>query len=388
MKINKSILATALGLSLVGASEAGTVYLTGSTAFRSQTYNALITPGSVFTAAPTLTTYDGSAPNKANYMAFSGTLVGGGATTVQCHWSGSEAGFIDTASNPQVPQTFAATLDGANHTGVPTSFVSHNVDLNLADNVQDYSGIFANNVNPPPVLATGKEVGVITFEYVRNPGNWTGSNITHSMIRQALGGFCRRSVFTGVAGQTDYVYVSGRDSGSGTRVNTFGENGFGIFNGPQQVKINSSGIMQDLDGFGTYEGDFGYSSGGTLAGTMGGNTVGKEDKANGAPGNTDGFSVVSYMSTSDAATAITAGATPLAYDGVPFTPANVKEGTYTFWNNEYLYQANSAGSEAQAVYARLIGPSGIEATLDGTTGIKLGDMHCTKSNPVADPVHP
>ena len=76
-----------------------------------------------------------------------------------------------------------------------------------------------------------------------------------------------------------------------------------------------------------------------------------------------------------------------SYDGISFSPAAVKEGTYTFWGNEYVYAANSAGAEALTVYNRLINPAGIQNTLDGVTGIKLTDMHCTKANPVADPVH-
>ena len=204
------------------------------------------------------------------------------------------------------------------------------------------------------------------------------------MIRQALGGFCVRSVFTGVAGQTDFVYVSGRDSGSGTRLNTFDENGFGAFTPPNQIKITSSGAMVDNDPpNGAYEGDFGYSSGGLLAATMGGNTTAQPDLANGGTG----FSVIGYASPSDTATAIANGATELSYDGVTFSPAAVKEGMYTFWGNEYVYAANSAGAEALTVYNRLINPAGVANTLDGVTGIKLGDMHCTKANPVADPVH-
>ena len=307
MKIYRSILLAVLGLGVAGAAQAGTVYLTGSTAFRSQTFDALSTAGAVFSAAPTITTWEGAAPAKANYMAFTGTVIGGGSTTVLCHWSGSEAGFGDTASVPQPTEQFAAVQDGANHTGSPTSFVSHTADLSMAGNIQDYSGVFANNLTPPPPYSTGQEVGVVTFEYVRNPGLWTGTNITHAMIRQALGGFCVRSVFTGVPGQGDFVYVSGRDSGSGTRVNTFDESGFGAFTPPNQIEINgTTGAMIDNNPpNGAYaKGDYGFSSGGTLAGTMGASTTASADLANGGTG----FSVVAYMSTSDAATALSKGA--------------------------------------------------------------------------------
>ena len=169
MKINRSILLAVLGLGAATAAQAGTVYLTGSTAFRSQTYDALSTAGAVFSATPTITTWEGAAPAKANYMAFTGNVIGGGATTVLCHWSGSEAGFVDTASVPQPTEQFAAVQDGANHTGSPTTFVSHTADLSMADCIQDYSGVFANNLTPPPPYTTGQEVGIITFKYFATP---------------------------------------------------------------------------------------------------------------------------------------------------------------------------------------------------------------------------
>jgi hypothetical protein len=47
MKVNKSILAAVLGMSVVGVSQAGTVYVTGSTAARGAVFSALTTPGRV-----------------------------------------------------------------------------------------------------------------------------------------------------------------------------------------------------------------------------------------------------------------------------------------------------------------------------------------------------
>jgi hypothetical protein len=236
------------------------------------------------------------------------------------------------------------------------------------------------------VLATGSEVGVITFTWVRNKGLWTGSNLTDAMIRQALKGFCKRAVFSGnPADSNDYVYVSGRDNQSGTRVNAFGTSGFGIFTIPNQFEMDSTGNMLDLDApNGTYAGDFGFSSGGTLATTMGADTTAKADNWNGGTG----FSVIAYLSRGDADKAITAGAVELTYNGVAQSAANVKEGTYTFWGNEYIYQANGVGAEAQSAYARLAnGTTGIVNYCDGVKAIKLTDMHCNRTGPTSDPSH-
>jgi hypothetical protein len=387
MKINKFAMAAALGLGIAGVCNAGTVYLTGSTSMRSVVYNTIIAPGAVFTAAPVTTVYQGgttgnNAGSGANYMAFSGTLVGGSGTTIiQCHWTGSEGGIGDVTSNTVVQNTFMdpSLMDGADHgTNSPALTVSDYVNLAMADSSQAFSR------TKTPKLTTGAEVAVITFKWVRNPGKWTGTNVTDSEIRQALGGFCPLAVFSGnAADTTSYVYVSGRDNQSGTRVNTFGDSGFGIFTTPVQIEMNSSGIMQLVNG--SYGGDFGFSSGGTLAGTLGANTTAATDSLNGGAG----YSVIGYLGYNDANKAIGLGAVELTYDGVPFSTAAVKEGTYTFWGNEYVYQANNvlAGSEPNKVYKSLAATTGINAYCDGLNSIKLTDMHSTRSGPNSDPSH-
>jgi hypothetical protein len=247
----------------------------------------------------------------------------------------------------------------------------------MADSSQAFSR------NKTPALTTGQTVAVITFTWVRNPGLWTGSNLTDSMIRQALGGFCKRAVFSGNAADiNDYVYVSGRDNLSGTRVNQFGECGFGIFTIPNQIEMDSSGNMLDLEPpNGTYAGDFGFSSGGTLAGTLGANTTAKPDLFNGG----SGYSVIACLSRGDANTAIANGAIELTVNGVAQSAAAVKEGTFNYWGNEYIYQKNGASAEAQAAYSRLV--VSIPNDVNGTTAIKLTDMHCTRTGPTTDPAH-
>ena len=141
MKMSKSILAAVLGLSMAGLCNAGTVYVTGSSAMRSIFYNACMHAGTVFSNAPTYTVYQGgstgnNAGNGGNYMAFSGALVGGGGgtTTIQCHWTGSEGGIADVATAAQ--NTFIASPDGTDHgTNVPST-TSQNVNLAMADKSQ------------------------------------------------------------------------------------------------------------------------------------------------------------------------------------------------------------------------------------------------------------
>jgi hypothetical protein len=399
MKLNKSILAAVLSLgavSLASAVTTNTVYMTGSTAFRSSVYSAIIAPGVVFTAAPQFTVFQGgstgsNAGNGGNYMAFVGTQQGTGTPLIlQCHWSGSEAGVLDVASNSVVTESFMdpSLIDGNDHgTNLPSSTVSHNVDLAMADAKQAYSR------TTKPTVSTNAFVGIVTFTWVRNPGWWTGSNVTDSQIRQSLSGYAPLAVFTGNAADTgSYVYVTGRDYSSGTRVNAFGDTGFGVLGSCYQIEMTSAGVMTAnvpyQGGPAVYYGDFGFSSGGTEAASLGAVTTNAVDQVYGGAG----FSVIGYLGRSDANTATNDGATELTYDGVPFSTNNIIEGTYPFWGNEYILAANAdAGSTVvQTIFLNLKNTStGINHFLDDSSGkgIKIGSMHTTRQGPVTDPVH-
>jgi hypothetical protein len=172
-------------------------------------------------------------------------------------------------------------------------------------------------------------------------------------------------------------------------VNTFGDTGYGIFATANQIEMDSSGNMQQVPPLsGNYLGDFGYSSGGTLAGTMGANTTAATDQITGATG----FSVVAYLSRGDANTATNHGAVELTYNGVAQNTANVLEGTHTLWGNEFILQHNGAGVTAQKVYKSLGPNGGIDSQIASPPGsqagaIRAGDMHSTRGGPNQDVLH-
>jgi hypothetical protein len=313
-------------------------------------------------------------------MGFVGNDLSGNPLTVKCHWSGSEAGVKDVALAQTGTFIADSALNGSeNGSAEPANTETATVDLGMADNAQGFSR------TKTPVVTTNAQVGVITFTWVRNPGLWSGTNVSSSAIKQALAGFAPRSVFDGNAADiNDYVYVSGRDFSSGTRVNAFGDSGFGILTPPNQVEINKTtgDLQSDIDFNGTpgvFFGDIGFSSGGTLAGTMGTSTVGKSD-AN-ALGGTGGYSVVAYLSRGDANTAITAGGVECTYNGVSFSRSGIIEGNFSFWGYEYILQRNGVGAQAQAAYTHL--KTGIPTAAGHTSAslIPLGDMDCQRSGP-------
>ncbi|MGP8236428.1 MAG: hypothetical protein ACLQVW_13580, partial [Limisphaerales bacterium] len=97
MKTIKTISALGLALGLAAAAEAQSIYLTGSTAFRSQVFSAL---GDMNLAIQQ------SEPNNATRMTFTGTIADtksgalhlthgsvGSTVTVYCSWNGSVEGM-------------------------------------------------------------------------------------------------------------------------------------------------------------------------------------------------------------------------------------------------------------------------------------------------------
>jgi hypothetical protein len=397
MYLNKAIIAAVLGLSVASVSEAANVYMSGSTAMRGVIYNAMTTPNIVFNSAGSVFTGYGGSGSGDTYMAFSGVLKGGSGTTViKCFWSGSEAGILDLVGGGS--ETFIAdgSLNGLDNAGSPsvgTTGESKPVNLAMADTKQTYSQ------NPTPTLTHGTEVGIVTFKWVRNPGVWTGGNVTDQQIRSALGGAAPIGLFTGANDDTSYVYVAGRDTSSGTRANALGESGYGINTSVAQIVL-SGGAMTDPDGGGTYETDSGQSSGGTLAKslnfiTTAGTGVDLTANGTGAGGTGNGFSVIAYLGYNDAKTALTAASNPateLTYDGVAFSTANVENGTYNFWGNEYLYEANNVNSTsnpaAQSTYTNLGSiTSGVDTIFDDLSAIPLSQMHASRPGPNGDPSH-
>ncbi len=385
---SKSILVrAALSLALVnlaGAATTNYVYMTGSTAARGQVYNTLIDPGAVFTAAPSVVGQSSSTLSKCTYMTFSGTLVGdasGAITTIKCQWSGSEAGIADLAGSGTEQFLDDSAVSGSSSTG---PYVSSPVDLAMADT----SVAFSLNPNAP---VTGAFVGVIPFKFILERGSLsTITNVTDAQLRVLLAGGSHASLLTGNPSDANYVYISGRDQFSGTRVNCYGIPRYGIGGSCNQVEIDSTGAMIDqTPPLGVYVGSFGYSSGGSLATQMG-YDLSQATSQDLNTGTMNHFSVIAYLGYGDANTAKNSPnfATELSYNGVFESTAAIQEGQYGLWGNEWLYHKNTVSSQAAAVYNLLSPPAtGINAHADNLALIDLRTMHCTRNGPTSDPAH-
>jgi hypothetical protein len=226
----------------------------------------------------------------------------------------------------------------------------------------------------------------------------------------ALNGGSPLALFTGNAADTNWVYVAGRDNQSGTYVNTMLDTQYGLALSPSQIEITSVGGVATITptnlitGFGKSVG--GQNSGGTLANTMtyvGSSTNFDPVLSKALHKARYGWYAIAYVGLFDAdvalgiqgPVALPGGvAVPLTYNGVPESAANIINGTYSFWGNEWIYESQSnLSSGGDTVYNALIGSvnggtgSGIPGNLDGDHQISLTSMLASKSNSGSDATH-
>ena len=416
MKVNQALTAALVALGFVSAAAAqNVVYLTGSTAFRGTVYNALHTPGTVFDASPAITEveFGGSSASGANYMLFFGN-INGSPTYVNCAWSGSEAG-IASASNVTIdndgtplagsPETWlkadgSITMNGYN-SAAPTSgqleASSHQADLTMADTSQAVS-LTPRVINTSTDLKDYGVVGVVTFTWAKNintspSAEWNSmTNVTIPQLNALFSqGYQPAAFFTGVATQTNnYVYLVGRNKGSGTRANELADSGYGTTRTVTQFSIGG-GVSTTSTGTLTlaYEGNNGYEGGGGVAGAL---------AINGSCGQTDpffsdkpGWFAIGMMGINDA---LSHGLTTnnwLTADGVFETDGAIEEGQYAFWGHEHVFGKHNISGFQDTVGGKLF--TGVQTAL-GTSGsnpaahsagIALQYMHCDKSSDVAYP---
>jgi hypothetical protein len=406
MKINSLMIAAMAMASATAANAVDHVYFTGSTAARAVVNQALITAtnGSaqgMWDTTPTVVGYGNTTLGKCTFLWISNS-INGNPVILKTHWSGSEAGISDvtgltvpTFADDTATEVAAATQgsqQGFSSPSAPgTTETPAAVDLAMADNAISFS------LNPGS-SAVSAPVGVVPFEFVRNFNSLVGashiSNITDAQFKRlitASPGGEKIALLSGVSTDTtNYVYISGRDNASGTRVNTLGITGVGIFNtGIKQIVLNNAATpaMQGPP----FAGTNGQASGGTLAGTLTNDTAGSVDSVHTAiTGNPShvGFVVISYLGIDDANTALGAvghNASLLTYNGLSATAANIEEGTYGLWGNEIVAQNASAGTTAQGIFGAL--QTIIPANEDGVRLFSSASMHATRAGPTSVPSH-
>ncbi len=323
------------------------IYVCGSTAFRSNAYRAI---KSMFDAGSLSFNAQGKGSG-ASLMTFSGTitnLYGNQTVTIYADWTGSAQGIHSLTATPGDNLNFLvnSTPDG------DTNLFTHTADLAFSDVFQSTSGF-----NSPQL--TDEQVAIQPFCWVRNPSTPnTLTNVTIQQLRYALGGSAPLSYFIGSTNAADYtniVYLTGRNKDSGSRLIALSD---ALYTGSVSMYSNILGtpvkmtINQVVNGVNYGPG---FSSGGQEAGNL----------------SLSGPNMIGYLGYADARTVVASGGQLLTYNGnlpfngwagttngfdIPdFTP--VTTGKYSMWGPEHLY-INPSGANyttAYPVFTNLVG---------------------------------
>ena len=336
--IKTLILSFSIATAITAGADAQTVVtITGSTAFRSATHNAI---KNVLTSSGTPSiAHTGASLSSASQAIFKGSIAGN-QVIIKTGWSGSVAG-VQTVSKGIAVNFLSNTVivDGATTPSVATGTESLVPDVAMSDTFQSATPFTS------PVL-NDQTVGVIAFKWVASKGSPAGlSNMTQQLAQALYGnGSLPLAFFTGTtADKTATVFATGRDPLSGTRLTAFAESGVGVAATVVQYKptITSGAVTshvvwpaETVNAIAFAEGNSGYTSGSSLVTTMQATT------------SAIGGYYVSYMGVSDADSAIAGGAVELNWNGVQYSLSNVKEGKYTFWGYQHLmYQSTLAGTK-------------------------------------------
>jgi hypothetical protein len=336
--IKAIILSVSVAAAISGSADAQTVVtITGSTAFRSSTHNAI---KNLLTASGTPSvTHTGSSLSSASQAIFKGS-ISGTEVIIKTGWSGSVAG-VQTVSQATAVNFLpnSVIVNGTTTTGASTGTESLIPDVAMSDTFQSATPFTTPTLN-------SQTVGVIAFKWVASKGSPAGlTNMTQQLAQALFGnGSLALALFTGnSADQTSTVFATGRDPLSGTRLTTFAESGVGVASTVVQYKptvasgaVTSQSVWpaETVNGIAFDQGNGGYTSGSSLVTALQATTSGI------------GGYYVSYMGVSDADSAITGGAIELTWNGIQYSLENVKQGKYTFWGYQHLmYQSTLTGTK-------------------------------------------
>jgi hypothetical protein len=365
MKTKALLAASALSLALAPATQADvTINITGSTAFRSVTMQAIV---NTLGSAEGAWEGSGTALGSSNKASFKGTISGiSGIVTVNTNWNGSVEGMTIVGAG----NATSGWIDSATATFAPANngTFGNRYAVGAAPKTSLVPTVACSDVyqSSTTVTASLEDVigGVIPFKFVASESAPVTFNNMSDQLHEALWslGVQPLSLFTGDAADSGTnVYAVGRDAGSGTRTTRLAETRYGITKPVTQWRVTSasgvasifrlwpskveeptapSGAFNDD----TLLGNGGYTSGSSIATIMGSTSTSVELRDGTGASLATGVSVVAagHLGLNDASVAITAGAKELTYNGASYSETNVRNGKYTAWG--YLHVLNQTGA--------------------------------------------
>lgn len=387
-------------LGLTNAALAVDVYITGSSAYRAPTYDAIVAS---YDSPPTIVAQSDATLGKAKFAHISGTITISGAPTqidFYSAWSGSEAGIRDVA-RPNLIAFLPSSASGVVAESAATD--NQNPDIAMSDTFQgtsQFKGVFGGVTYASLTEAANSPVGIVPFKWVARNGTPITGVTTQQVRALFAAGKLPLALFTGLtADETKPVIATGRDPFSGTRLTAFAEGGLGALAIVRQyqpqdstgalVKATNATISKYVPwpaGGGVALFNGGFSSGGDLTKAMAANST-NPVTVGATPFDPANLSVISYSGTDDADGNLLGNATrpgvELTWNGVLLgntggdynTATVLTEGRYSFWGFEHmLYNNATISAQKKAVADRA-------ATLLNSTYavVKLSSMKVTRT---------
>jgi hypothetical protein len=436
----KTILAAALAAGITSSAMAQTteITITGATAFRQATmqaiYDAYDSVGDLGTGFNVCCDFTGNNLSQliaSNKAVFSGTFPGiTGTTVIRTSFNGSTEGLNAIAgnNNPTFLTVGALGTPGAViRGGVTTPTETLRPKFSFSDVYQSTSPVDNEVLNPVGTSA----VGIVTFAMIVNEG--APANLTNTTIQQCRAlwaqGNIPASLITGDPNDTTIVLATGRNDGSGTRSAYLTEWTYGVANTVNQyVAINGGTSGNNILGltlvpigsnltntnvpFNTGRssdastlwgnnsvGNGGYSSSSALRSLMGlaSASVTVYDGENNTPVlSNEPVALMTWLSTADSANAVSSGARIIGFNGVKVTPGvtgsnnyissgfsqadfnKIAEGAYSPWSYQHLYYHGSLNANESLWYNAMKTtwiPQGLQVTANG---LRLGDMQVSR----------
>jgi len=389
MKFKISLTCGILALAISNSYAATRVFdITGATAFRASSSNAII---AILGGASTQYAYTGtSGVTGSNRSIFRGTMAAfpGDTIIVRASWSGSTQGIKDVADQAAIQfltTTNPMSVSPGTNLGVNPA---PNADFTTAVAQWSFSDVDQLLSERPSYAFNGGPVGVVPFMFLAGEGAPAALNNMTDQLHAALWstGQLPIAFFTGDTNDATTVLATGRNNGSGTRASILAETQYGAFTDVVQFGASFQGTRTDTFPTGKLLALSEFGNSGNTSNSFVRDILTRRSDDLTFGGDPIDALFVSYLTISDANSAITEGAQEMTYNGVAFSADNVKNGTYTLWGYQQFYRDSDA-TAAEVTFDTAF-RAAIPATLDGVNAIPLTEMPVVRNGGDGGPVSP
>ncbi len=390
MKLKSTILFAACAFTLGSASAQQTrvFNITGATAFRASSNNAIIELlGGAGTTEFAFTGDRGIGGT--DRAIFRGTMSAfpGDTIIVRTSWSGSTAGIRDLADAASIQfltldNPVSTTGTNLGQSGNPAPIFENAV---ARWSFSDVDKLLSQRPNAP---LAGGPVGVVPFMFLAGQGAPAALNNMTDQLHNTLWstGQLPISFFTGDTSDDTIILATGRNNGSGTRATILAETQYGAFTNVVQFDASFEGSRTDPYPTGRLLEISEFNNGGHPSNSGVRELLTRDARDLTFGGEPVKALFVSYLTISDALAALNEGAQEMTYNGVAFSAENVKNGRYSLWGYQQFYLGANPTSEELTFDVAF--RQSIPSTLNGIDAIAIPDMNVDRFGGDGGPIFP